>query len=420
LRWYLLILVIILFIPTVAGASNDPDSLWIDFQVELETPHRGSLSVVVRTGDIIHRLSPSKLSFPNGTGVYENDNLRRVLEVLRPTFSSNDTFFRSFLRSRGDLNLTNTLFEIYRGDNGFGFSFSTDFEYEDVGPTREYFVLTFSKWIKYPEVDLSDPLSGSRRDSFISEIELCRVHISVEPGEGNSMDLQFEDPRHERTASDETVDIHTDLHQVRSKGNGMKVSGFLLFSPGVLFPFIIIITILEIVAMGVIWWRNRFKGLGLILPILSLSIIPLQYVFYFNPHVNIYGTHDSFLLTSIALCIGMIAASFFVNPKYEKKIARTYEEEKGPSFEMPKVIYAEKNVYIRSKEGSGIDPYEILDVPRNMPTDEIMEVYRKQVLRFHPDKFQDSPEKIRVIAERETGRLNRAIEMILRERGEKD
>lgn len=404
-----------------AEGIQDPDSLWIDLSIDLASLNEGTMEITISTIEESNGSYPADFEFPSGAVRYDNDNLKRVLNALEPYFKTNETFLSAFLDSDGGPVLGDTVYSLFMGDEGFSLTFSAEFQFENGGSTREYEIMRFVNGIEYPKVDRSDTLSVGRRNEFINEVRLCRVRIYIDVPDDCSIDLQFEDDGHERTTNGESVDISTNLHEVREEGDGVRISRIGFLSAGMLFPIVLVITILEIITIAVIWWRNRFRGTGLILPLLSIVIIPFHLVLFFNPHINIYGTHDSFLFASIVISIGTIAASLFVNPKHEKVKTRTYEEEKEASFKMPKVIYATKNVYIRSKdENGGIDAYEILDVTRSMSTKDIKDRYKKQVLRFHPDKFHDSTDDMIELAERETGRLNRAYDMIMKERGEKE
>lgn len=398
------------------AVARDPDSLRMELEIVMETKDRGEFLFILKCGEGNEEPITTNLTFPQGTGRYDNDNLDRVMEAMRPFFSSEKTLFRSILDSEGNLTLKNTIFNINRGEKDFELRFSGDFDYGESIFSREFNVLTFTKHIGYPKLDTDDPLSVSRYNNFVAEVKLCSVHLSIDPGDGNSMDLQFETPGHDRTPTGESARIHTDLHGIRSGGNGVKITHFFLFSPGVLFPVLVGITLTELISIAAIWWRNRFRGVGLILPSFSVLMVPTHLLLFFNPQVNIYSTHDIFVFGSVLVTISLISASFFVNPEHERKKIRSYEEEKGPDLEMPRVVYSRKNVYIRSKESGGIDPYEIIGVTRNMSTEDILEEYRRQVLKFHPDRFHSSPENVKEMAERETGRLNRAIEMITSER----
>ena len=62
------------------------------------------------------------------------------------------------------------------------------------------------------------------------------------------------------------------------------------------------------------------------------------------------------------------------------------------------------------------DYYEILGVPKKASEKEIKAAYRRQALKFHPDKFADTSDKIMDLSARETERLNQAYEMISKER----
>ena len=187
-----------------------------------------------------------------------------------------------------------------------------------------------------------------------------------------------------------------------------------------MFVLTTVFVLIGLFSLALVWFKNRFKGVGLILPITTILFLPVPYLLFFEPMVNIYGTHDSFIFGSYIMTIGLLIGCYFINPKGKKVRLTSYEEEKAPTFEMPKVIYMERPVYYRTKGigNGGIDPYDILGVPRSMPTGEIRDHYKKQILKYHPDKFHGLPENITELSKRETERLNQAFEMICKERGE--
>jgi hypothetical protein len=194
------------------------------------------------------------------------------------------------------------------------------------------------------------------------------------------------------------------------------VTSRVVFLPSTLFTTTIILFTAFSVCLVLIWLRNRFRGVGLVLPFLTVPVLALPFLFYFHPGINVYGTFDSVLIGSWIIDIIFLAGCFFLNPKIKPRKLKTYEESKGPTFEMPKVLYMERPVYIKSHENGGIDPYDVLGVSRSSSTDEIETAYKRQILKYHPDKYHGLPDNVIDLSRRETERLNQAFEAIKRER----
>ena len=65
------------------------------------------------------------------------------------------------------------------------------------------------------------------------------------------------------------------------------------------------------------------------------------------------------------------------------------------------------------------DPYKVLAVDPDAPTEEIHRAYRRQAARYHPDKVGHLGEEFQRLAHRKSIQLQQAYEQILRARGEK-
>jgi len=238
-------------------------------------------------------------------------------------------------------------------------------------------------------------------------------------GSDKSLDLRSEGSAHIRTPYGERFSRTTDISTFMDQGNGLIISESIIFSPIFIFAAAVVMTILGVTALILIWNRNRFRRFGLILPITTAALSPAPLIVFYNPTYNIYGFHDIFLILILIINTSLLTACLLVNPKGKRSFS-TYEEEKGEKFEMPKVIYVDRTVFIEAKGSGkvdGLDPYDILGVNRNMSLREIETAYKKEILSYHPDKFENSPESIKKASLKETERLNAAFEQINKKHG---
>lgn len=62
------------------------------------------------------------------------------------------------------------------------------------------------------------------------------------------------------------------------------------------------------------------------------------------------------------------------------------------------------------------DPYQMLGVDRDSSRDEVIQAYRRKILRFHPDKLSGLDEAIIAFGNEQAQKINRARDQILQER----
>jgi len=71
----------------------------------------------------------------------------------------------------------------------------------------------------------------------------------------------------------------------------------------------------------------------------------------------------------------------------------------------------------REEDGEPTDPYEILGVARAASADEVKKAYRDLLGKYHPDRLQHLGGEFREMAARKAVAINRAYEIIKREKG---
>lgn len=380
----------------------------------MDSPGTGSIHLYVGTA-ITDDLVISDLEAPTNVSDHDNKNLDRAMFGLDHLMRDEERMFELVLQTNSDIVVEDFVFRRNNGSDIFALSLDASFSVQGQDDLIVYQYLDFLMRVRPPNVDPDDDYAKLWADREIETIRRCSVSIVIDLAPGMTMDLQHERSDHYRGPSGEGLDREIDLYEFLTHGNEVIVSDNPLLSPVGTLVITIAVTALGYIGLGLIWWRNLFKGVGLILPSFTLivSIVPL--LVYFNPQLNGYKMMDLFLLIALLIYPLLVAACFFVNPKIGKK-ATTYEEEKGPGFEMPKVVYREKNVFIRQPGNEGIDPYDVLGVTRSMSMEDITSRYKRDILKFHPDKFEDTSDRIKELSARETERLNQAYEMISRER----
>jgi DnaJ-domain-containing protein 1 len=65
----------------------------------------------------------------------------------------------------------------------------------------------------------------------------------------------------------------------------------------------------------------------------------------------------------------------------------------------------------------GKDPHDVLGVKPRASADEIRKAYQKLIAEYHPDKAETLAPEIREIAEQRTRQINRAYEILTRDKG---
>gem|GEM_PF-5258494 len=395
-----------------------PDELWISLVIDDMDPRGGFLSLLLTTDPDVD-LVDSELKRPD-IGNVDNGNLDRVLPLLKDRFEDAQLLFTSFLLPEGEAAISDVRFRISNTTGVYAFFFGCRFETDEEKNTMEYRLLPILRSVPIPSG--TDPASIARRNSVIRELSLAHISIELEFSEQLNLDLQRETSGHERTLTSERFREKMNLYEFKTSGDGIMLTTSTFFLPVTLFSVTSVLIAILLISLTIIWWRNRFRKWGLILPSATIISFTLPFVFFFRPDLNIYGTFDSLLIGSWIMDSLMVVFCFFINPTPREEKLTSYEEEKAPTFEMPKVLYMERPVYIRMKgESTGdLDPYRLLGVSRDMSMEEIEKHFRKEILKYHPDRFHTFPDQVRELSVREAERLNAAYEMICRERGLKD
>lgn len=400
-----------------AADVDHPEYIMIDLQVDLETASSGEMIFFMGTDDRREQNETDLIVPPQGD--LRNNNLMRLRESLGHYTNGYRQFFRSILNSDGSLSLNVSFFSAVNESNYYGIIFEASFSFDTGGSSAEYEYLSFVREIRLTGVNLLKPSTVTRRQIEEDEMEKGRVRIGVDLEPRMSLDLRSEGGSHRRTPAGESFGRTVDISSFLGQGNGMIVSDSIIFSPLSIFCISVTMTLLTLAALILIWMRNRFRRWGLIFPILTALMSLSPVIVLFRPALNIYSYHDSAFVLILLINISLLTGCYLVNPKKFEK-PKDYEEEKGKKFKMPKVVYVDRTVYIEAKGSGkidGLDPYDILGVNSNMSLGDIERAYKKQILKYHPDKFEDSPDAIKSVSLKETERLNAAFDHIKKKHG---
>ena len=96
-----------------------------------------------------------------------------------------------------------------------------------------------------------------------------------------------------------------------------------------------------------------------------------------------------------------------------KRKEKEFQEEKE-RFKKEKEAFT-RNRY--SEDFSFLDPYEVLGISKNASIQEIKRAFYKKIQEYHPDKVASLGEKLKIVAEEETKKINWAWEKIKKEKG---
>ena len=400
--------------PLLVG-GEEIDEVLVKLKIKFDTPHSGHLDLYIGSED--ERDLSSLDSYDMDVDDY-GENLRTIYESLTKGRTNNDSIFRSILYTDQYPNLSGVQIEGLQNPIYFGISFEANFTFEDRDSSREYKVLNFLDDVDMGDLEIG--IGAIKRAELERRFNSIKISIEIDLADGLSLDKKHDTIGHTRSIFQESLNEETTLTLFSKQSNKLTVSDHPLASP--LGVFIMMITLLGsgYILFFFIWRKNKFRGYGLILPSLTVVVSILVVLLYFRPQFSIYGLGGLTMVIYESIFLSFVVVTKFVNPKF---LHTNYEDEKKNDFKMPDVVYVEKPVYINIKERSDSDervddPYELLGISREASMKEVELAYKKEILLYHPDKFDKSPERIRNTALKETRMLNNAYEMIERDRRE--
>jgi len=166
-----------------------------------------------------------------------------------------------------------------------------------------------------------------------------------------------------------------------------------------------------------IWYRNRFKGRGLILPFFTVFFSIFVWSGYYYPGLSIYSLGAVTYYFISGSFILLVIMCLFVDPK--PKNLKGYDEMRDEErikevkrVKIPIGNFMKSNITAPAAE-DGRSHYEVLGIEENASPDEIKKAYFGKMKDYHPDKYQDAPEKIRESADKEASLINEAYDNLV-------
>jgi hypothetical protein len=417
-RFLLKVMIIVLMIPlfSISGEGSDTtDRARILLDISMDSDRSGSFSFLlgnVIEGPVENLSSVPEVGFPN-----RSEYLNKLLDSLTRNGNRNETVLQGIIDGSGRGNFSDITIKGTFSEQIFLLIIECNFTFRREGLGNDLEYLDFLDRL-YSLFDLSNPRTylkdRQNMENFISRI---KVEINIHMEEGLSITSGNDNARIERGLRGEELHIKTDALDLTRNSNRFRIFQGPLTDPLITFIIMITVLLLGTGSLSLIWIRNRFKGPGLIIPLTSLVFIPIIALLYLNPGLSIYPIGPLTLLIPEFIFLILITTSLFFNPRPGKKIDG-YDDERnrGPRVKMPEVVFVEKKVYIeKNNKGSkeeNVDPYKVLEIPREATWIDVERSYREKIKQYHPDKYERSPEMIKKAAISETEKLNIAYERL--------
>jgi len=317
-----------------------------------------------------------------------------------------------------DMELREPSITVYAGGENMGIEMETYFEVPGAGSKVEYEYLKFLH-----KGDLAkDPNVQNQYSKWIDNKDYVKMKVEIDCSDTASMTFAEEDTAHLRSRNGEEYEKKTTYTQFILDENELMLHGEGYKSPSTIFNVFVAVVSVGYVGLAAIWFLNRFKGRGLILPGATIIYSGLVWLGYFLPGISIYSIGATTFYIISAVFIGSVAACYFFNPRprefegYDKMKEEELESVKIPEVEIPDVDEFLAQNEVESERG-GRDHYEVLGVDRSASADEVKKAYLSRIKEYHPDKYQDAPERIRMAAEEEASTINDAYEDLMKALG---
>ena len=303
----------------------------------------------------------------------------------------------------------------YCDGKNVGVALISGFEVNHVSSKMEYTYLEFMH-----HEDLADDAEfGKWKSKYWDDKDYVRMNVKIRSHDPISMTFSEESIDHRRTRKGECMGFETTYIKFIMESNRIQVHDSFYKSPSFVYKIFFVTVLLGYPALIIIWLRNRFRGRGLILPMVTLAYSIFIWVGYYFPGLSLYDLGGITYHIIAGAFILMVISCHFINPKPGG--SKGYEEMKKEEGKMEKVskIKIPMATYIRTalenrKPLDGRDEYEILTIERGASVDEIKKAYIERIKEYHPDKYQDAPEKIKEAAEREASLINEAYENLMK------
>jgi hypothetical protein len=402
----------VIVLPGGISASDDP--VKVNLELKFSEKDRGHLHFFMGSGPESNLSLTTRV--PSTALPYKNDNMERLLRALRMTGTDPVPIIQGLLFNYGNMTLEDFRISSREERLYFGLSIDVNFSFETKGMDAEYRYLDFfyriESLFKNPGTGL-DAITGS----IARERELSKIGITL--------DVELEGPlsitssssvsEHERSPTGESLSDRKTGQTFLRSSNKIKVFDCGAISPLSTFIAMLVLLLVGYSILGFVWYRERYRGVALILPIFTLAFSLLLPGSYFLPALSFYDLGGASIWVFGSIFLLLVGGCNHFHPKIK---LRSFEEESEdqPRIGMPEVIYVQKRVLVEKRikmdDVEDSDPFEVLEVDRRTSFDEIERAYKARIKEYHPDKFTNSPKHITSAAKKETEKLNIAYEKL--------
>jgi hypothetical protein len=391
------------------------DDVKIELEIKLSDVGRGHLEFFVGSGSPRNLIHATKI--PGTPTVYNDKNINKLIFSLQEKGADRISIFRAIFNHSSEVELSNVNISLRDETSYFCFSFQCDFYFVFGGKIGEYRYLSFL--YDYEDKFNVDDGIGGISDTVRREREMNKVNIdlTIELDSSLSMTSSSIILGHERSINKEKLHDNTDATWFLRNSNRLKVFENSLISPFSIFILWLSILIIGYGFLSFLWWRKRFKNLGLITPLITILFSGFLITSFFLPGLSFYEMGGFSLWIYSGIFLFLLGICTISHPGGH---IDGYDEARKGRFKMPKIIYIDRHIFVdrsNTPKEERMDPYEVLGVDPKSSFEEIEDAYRKKIKEYHPDKYMNSPERIRSFTVKETERLNTAYETLKRKFG---
>lgn len=412
------LLMAVLLIPWGADETNAApgDDVKVNLKVKFEDAGTGHLEFYMGSG------SPEDLNeiqeIPEAPTNYNDKNIKRLVSALGKEGRDTPSVFRTLINHSSPVELFDVGLSMRDEADYFCLSLICEFDFTNAKKDPEYGYLKFMY-----DYENSFKIGGgfdaiTDRTDREGEMMKVKIEVRIELDPDLSMTSTSVIVGHRRTIDSESLHDSTDAMRFTKDSNRLKI-----FENELLSPFSIFILWLSILMIGYgylvfLWWRKRYMNIGLVIPMITIVFSIFLIISFFLPGLSFYSMGGFSLWMYCGIFLLLLGLCTIAVPGGE---IEGYEEaKKSNHFKMPKVIYIDRKVFInrgRSDQEEESDPYEVLEVDPDSSFDEIEKAFRMKIKEYHPDKYMNSPKRIRSFTIKETRRLNKAYETLKKKHG---
>ena len=410
--------------------SNSGYVITMELKIEFTTMGSGDISFYFGTTEKNNLKITSPRDLNLGSRIYNEHPSFDVHEYIWENFfrgnQSSDLeninisrIIKGVLDPGGDIQLVSPNITFYTKSKDIGVQLSTGFDAGGGDSKREYTYLEFMH-----SNNLAKELSTNMANKYWQGLDYAWIHIEIDSTDPISMSFKDISLDHTRSRNGESYRLETTYTKFTADNNNVMIHASTLKSPSLLFYVLCATIILGYPILVLIWMKKKFLGKGRVIPVAAILISTMVWVGYFYPGFALYSIGGLSYYIYVGIFLLMVLSCLFINlsPTSKKGYETMKEEEEKieeiPVVDIPLVNYVHTTVAV-SESPDGRDQHQILGLNGGATVKEIKKAYLEKIKDYHPDKYQDSPERIKMAAEKEAALINQAYENLMEVHGER-